>query len=267
MFSTSLSRLGQRGWRGTARRGPYPRRAACRLWLERLEERTLLNGQPALNTALPIDLTGSVAENLRTPGEVDSFQLTLPDSGRLTAQVHLAVAGSLNTRLGLLGPDGQLLIQSDGQSATEPGGLITQDLLPGRYFLQVAGLGGGTGPYTVTTDFQPATAPQQSVGVDYLRNFTFAVSPRFSAVADLNGDGHLDLVTANTSSGDVSVLLGNGDGTFQAARNFAAGAGPFGVAVGDFNGDGKLDLAVVNQRSGDVSILLGRGDGTFAPQR
>ena len=54
MFSTSLSRFGQRAWRVTARRRPYPRRPACRLWLERLEERTLLNGQPALNTALPI---------------------------------------------------------------------------------------------------------------------------------------------------------------------------------------------------------------------
>jgi len=52
------------------------------------------------------------------------------------------------------------------------------------------------------------------------------------------------------------VLLGNGDGTFQAALNFAVGRGPGSVAVGDFNGDGKLDVAVVNHDSGTVSVLL-----------
>ena len=66
------------------------------------------------------------------------------------------------------------------------------------------------------------------------------------AVADFNGDGKHDLATANSFSDNVSVLLGNGDGTFQAAANFAAGNGPWSVAVGDFNGDGKPDLAVAN---------------------
>src|SRR5687768_5319202 len=51
---------------------------------------------------------------------------------------------------------------------------------------------------------------------------------------------------ANSGSDYVSVLLGNGDGTFQARRNFAAGTGPASVAGGDFNGDGRLDLAVAN---------------------
>jgi hypothetical protein len=64
------------------------------------------------------------------------------------------------------------------------------------------------------------------------------------------------------------VLLGNGDGTFQAARNFAAGIYPESVAVGDFNGDGTLDLAVANNTvSGTVSVLLGNGDGTFQDAR
>ena len=47
----------------------------------------------------------------------------------------------------------------------------------------------------------------------------------------------------------MSVLLGNGDGTFQPAQTYAAGAVPRSVAVGDFNGDGKPDLAVANQNS------------------
>ena len=66
------------------------------------------------------------------------------------------------------------------------------------------------------------------------------------AVGDFNGDGKADLAVANASSNNVSVLLGNGNGTFQAAVNYAAGTGPSSVAVGDFNGDGKADLAVAN---------------------
>ena len=60
----------------------------------------------------------------------------------------------------------------------------------------------------------------------------------------------------NQGSATVSVLLGNGNGTFGAATNFAAATGPLSVAVGDFNGDGKQDLAVANQFSDNVSILL-----------
>jgi hypothetical protein len=58
-------------------------------------------------------------------------------------------------------------------------------------------------------------------------------------------------------------LLGNGDGTFQAAENYDVGGNPDSVAVGDFTGNGKLDLAVANFLSNTVSILLGNGDGTF----
>src|SRR5215831_9769199 len=64
------------------------------------------------------------------------------------------------------------------------------------------------------------------------------------AVADLNGDGKLDLVTANFGSGDVSVLIGNGSGGFALAERLVGGASPFSVAVGDLNRDGKPDLAV-----------------------
>jgi hypothetical protein len=66
----------------------------------------------------------------------------------------------------------------------------------------------------------------------------------------------LDLAVANQISNNVSVLLGNGDGSFQAARNFGLGRNPRSMAVGDFNGDGVLDLAVANFLSNDVSVLI-----------
>ena len=90
------------------------------------------------------------------------------------------------------------------------------------------------------------------------------------AVGDFSGDGKLDLAVANNNgnqSGTVSVLLGNGDGTFQPHVDYPVGVGPYSVAVGDFNRDGKLDLVVANYPSiFTVSVLLGNGDGTFQPQ-
>jgi hypothetical protein len=82
-------------------------------------------------------------------------------------------------------------------------------------------------------------------------------------VGDFNGDGKPDLAVANTSGGNVSVLLGKGDGTFQAAVNYGAGTEADSVTVGDFNGDGKPDLAVADYNDGTVTVLPGNGDGTF----
>src|SRR5439155_1239735 len=87
--------------------------------------------------------------------------------------------------------------------------------------------------------------------------------PSSVAVDDFNEDGKPDLVVANSLGDTVSVLLGNGDGTFRPAANYAVGTDPRSVAVGDFNGDGKPDLAVANTGSSTISVLLGNGDGTF----
>ena len=97
------------------------------------------------------------------------------------------------------------------------------------------------------------------------------------AVADVNGDGKLALVVTNKcanslscATGSVSVLMGNGDGTFLAAVHYSSGGFlPASVAVADVNGDGKPDLIVANQlgcnscASGTVAVLLGKSDGTF----
>ena len=89
-------------------------------------------------------------------------------------------------------------------------------------------------------------------------------SPAFVSVADFNGDGIPDLAVTNAGSSTVTVLLGNGDGTFTAAAmSPPTGSEPESIVAGDFNGDGIPDLAVVNNGSNTVTILLGNGDGTF----
>src|SRR5262249_26865793 len=101
--------------------------------------------------------------------------------------------------------------------------------------------------------------------------FSFSV-----AIADVNGDGKLDLVTLNAwnAPGTVGVLLGNGNGTFQSPVTYDTGqySIPEGLAVSDLNGDGHPDIAVANFGHGDcdcndgqIGVLSNNGDGTFQP--
>jgi hypothetical protein len=87
------------------------------------------------------------------------------------------------------------------------------------------------------------------------------------AVADVNGDGNLDLLTSNHGHSSVSVLLGNGKGNFTSAGGspFSTGRGPYPLALGDVNGDGNLDVVTPNFAGNNVTILLGSGKGDFTP--
>ena len=105
-------------------------------------------------------------------------------------------------------------------------------------------------PANATVGFQPPVS------------YPVGTGPAAVAVGDFNADGTPDLAVTNSGSGDVSILLGNGDGTFQAAVNFDAGMpNPEALATGDFSRDGKVDLAVFEP--GVLSVLLGQGDGSF----
>lgn len=157
-------------------------------------------------------------------------------------------------------------------------------------FAAATSLAVGASPWSiVTADFDDDGNPDLAVSrtsddVLILRgagNGTFTQSdtettgpnPYSIAVGDFDGNGRSDLATANAASNTVSILLGNGDGTFGAAVPWATGipnigwepgAMPTGVAVGDLNGDGNDDLAVANNGQGNGSVLNGLGDGTFS---
>jgi hypothetical protein len=101
-----------------------------------------------------------------------------------------------------------------------------------------------------------AEAPNSPISV--------GTGPVSVVASDLRGNGTFDLVVVNETNNDISILLGNGDGTFSLQPNSpTVGGNPLSVVIGDFNGDGIPDLAVADYLAHEVSLLLGNGNGTF----
>ena len=109
-------------------------------------------------------------------------------------------------------------------------------------------LGNGDGTFAAAKNYPVATTTSAS---------------RILAEGDFNRDGIADLVATNSGLNQVTILLGNGDGSFQAPVPYAVGPAPWNVVVGDINHDGFLDLAVASDGGANISLLLGNGDGTF----
>jgi hypothetical protein len=175
----------------------------------------------------------------------------------------LAVANNTGNTVSILlgNGDGTLQTHVDYPTGIAPVSLTAGDFSgDGKLDLAVANsgsntvsvlLGNGDGTFHTRVDFATGNLPLSVT------------------TGDFNGDGKLDLAVANNNSkfvpGTVSILLGNGDGTFQPHVDSRTGQGPVSVAAGDFNGDGKLDLAVTRGKtSSTVSILFGNGDGSFS---
>ena len=111
-------------------------------------------------------------------------------------------------------------------------------------------LGNGDGTFVHPPVSQPdVTAGDRPIALD---------------VADLNHDGHADVVTVNQNDETVSVLLGGGDGTLTLFGSYATGAVPLFVAAADLDDDGNLDLVTANYSTDSLSVLLGDGSGAFA---
>ncbi len=127
----------------------------------------------------------------------------------------------------------------------------------GKLDLLVADYNGG-GPGTVTVFLGNGAGGFTAGGA-----FAVGQGPRGMVVADFNGDGNLDIATANNTDNTVSVRLGDGKGGFGAVKTYSVGSGPQDIQAGDVNGDGKLDLVIANNGDNTVTVLLGDGLGGF----
>ena len=142
----------------------------------------------------------------------------------------------------------------------QPGGIVVADL-NGDGLQDLAVLSTNSSSVTVLLghgdgSFTPATLSPST-----------GTSP-FSVVAgDFNGDSVADLAITNYSysgsTGTVTILLGNGDGSFTAAPTLSTTTLPYSIVLGDFNNDGRQDLAVGANGGAAVNVFLGNGDGTF----
>ena len=157
-------------------------------------------------------------------------------------------------------------------------GTFTQSTssLPGSTSTLIADLNGDGAPDLLSTFGNQASVSLNNGDGTFQPEVTYADgSTRFLNIADVNGDGHADLIGLNPNMEQVTAVLGNGDGTFQAANVFASGdinnpspglkpnlAHP-AQFFGDFNGDGIQDFAVANTAANTISISFGKADGTF----
>lgn len=125
----------------------------------------------------------------------------------------------------------------------------------GRADLALAGQGDGGGVVQVFLGGAPSLQELSPVGVGNL--------PLGLDFGDFNGDGRLDLVTANNGSANVSILLGNGDGSFQTPTSRGVSGGPRAISVADFDRDGLEDIAVSTIQPPSVNVFFGDGTGRF----
>ena len=215
----------------------------------------------------------------------DAYGLATADvngDGKTDILVANECANNTNCNNGLVS-----VLLGNGDGTFQPGGSFSSG---GEYALWIATgdvNGDGKADIVVTNECQTSSNCSQGLLSVLLGNgdgtfqtpVTYATNNDGQSVvlADINGDGKLDIVLASECSDDscdsgaVSVLLGNGDGTFQSPLTYSSGGlYSLGLAVADVNGDGKADVLVTNEclsnsncSNGLVSVLLGNGDGTF----
>ncbi len=211
-----------------------------------------------------------------TTGQDAYYALTVPAAGSLNVTLTPGPSARGNFHLELLDAHTAAVLAS-GQ-AVGAGQFASTAVQAGQaVYLHVIGGAGARGDFTLTfTNLDQLTTPDNKV-----LNFPLGDGPSQAVLADLTGNGRLDIVVSHIGANVVSVLLNNGDGTFQAPRDYAVGAFTVAsqallsdlndyrrdLAVADVNGDRIPDLIVVNHDSGDLSVLFGRGDGTFAPEQ
>ncbi|WP_446379639.1 Ig-like domain-containing protein [Coleofasciculus sp. D1-CHI-01] len=165
---------------------------------------------------------------------------------------------------------GSVTLNTDGTVTYNPGtafqSLVAGETATDTFSYSLSDGNGGSDTAVVTVTVTGIDEPDIPVFFSDATNFAVGDNPygEGMGIADFNLDGNLDIAVANLSSNNVSVLLGNGNGSFSPANNFGISNNPFSVAVGDFNGDEKPDFAVTRTIDGKVSVRLGDGAGGFS---
>ena len=212
-----------------------------------------------IDPSLNIIINGILGVN-----QSERYQFTISQTlgaGQFTATAQPNSNNSFLPQLALYGgAEGQtLLVQTQGE-INDPSATLTEYIQPGTYFLSVSS--DQAGSYQLTTAMTAASSALQTVPT--------GPGPSAIAVGDINNDGDLDLVVADSNFGKgntLSILMGNGNGTFLPTQTVTVGRDPVAVAIADLNGDGKPDLVVANEEDNTVGVLLGNGNGTFQPMQ
>lgn len=234
-------------------------------------------GSTALTTG-QINFCDATATYCDEIHRVGSAQLTDAETAALTLVPGM---GSHSYKAVFAGTNGDAVSSSSAvglavTASTATTTTIAQSGDPGDYTLTATVTGQGLLSPTGTVSFVDTSNSNSVLGSASLSNTNTALSwvnsqtpatataPSSVVVGDFNGDGIPDVAVTNSSSNNLTILLGNGDGTFTASSsNPSAGTVPFYITSGDFNRDGKTDLVVINVLSDNLTILLGNGDGTF----
>jgi len=272
-----------------------------------LEARVLLTLTASVMSEAALLAIGSPVSGKLAAGGADFYEIQPSEGGRLIAEIQ-AGSSSLELRLSFFDAQGNLLVQSDGQSLGQPDPRIDEHLDAGTDFLEIQSLS-GSGTYSISTSLTPSSGLYQTLpplagfaadpfsplavgdfnndGVPDLvtpsglylptRDGTFqppapggalvdpSQNPSAIAVGDFNGDHNLDVAITLAGTDSVSISLGNGNGTFQAATivGLPAGSEPEAIMAGDFTGSGYTDLAVADAGTNSVTILQNDGQGNF----
>jgi hypothetical protein len=207
-----------------------------------------LSGSALAQNPVPL-INQPLVPDAAVPGG-KGFTLTVNGTGFVSASVVKWNGGMLATTF----------VSSSQLMATVPASDITKASTASVAVVSPVPGGGSSNAV-----FFPVTIPTSPLSFRHSDLNTGGSGPDSVATGDFNKDGKSDLVVANDLGSNLSVLLGNGNGTFQPEVSYTTDAYPDSLVVADLNGDGNLDIAVRSQYSFTISVLLGNGDGTFQP--